>query len=73
MPQEAHYGTYIGGLAIAIRQEITQHITIINSVGYRIIAITLQHRELHTTLAIINTYVPRKDVQKQTKKPIGEK
>ena len=53
-------GMHIGGVAILVQEELSQHIVAINRIDNRIKHITLQSPNSHTPITIINSYAPHK-------------
>jgi len=57
-PEHDIPGKYIAGVAIAIHQELTQHISNIKRIDERIMAITLGREHTHTPITLLVTYAP---------------
>ena len=55
---QRHYVAHIGGVAVAIRQELTQHVSTIRQINNRIITVTMQEQTSKTPLTIIVAYAP---------------
>jgi len=51
-------GKHISGIAIAIHEELDQHVCMVNRINESIMTITLDREQTHTPIAIIATYAP---------------
>jgi len=62
-----------GGVAILIHENIAPHITHIHRISRRTVKITLQSKNSHTPVTIINTYAPHQGKTNSNKKNTGKK
>jgi len=56
---ETHRAPYMGGVAIARRQELAHHVTRISRIYNRVMEVALKRQESHRQLTIFVTYAPR--------------
>jgi len=59
---------YTGGVEILIREQIDHHITHIHQINRRLPNVTLQSKNSHKPLTILNTYAPHKGYAKLEQK-----